>query len=396
MVVETFDAIVVGAGPAGSTTAYRLARAGARVLLIDRARFPRDKPCGGGLTIRAVRELPVDVEPVVEQVVDRMVVRLNYGTHFERGGRRELIQMTQRRRLDHFLAERAAEAGAAFRDGVRVRGLEVDEAGATVDLDGDRVRGNVVVGADGANGVVAKSVGIETRYVDGVAYEGNVVYEADEAKRYRSLALIELGIIPGGYGWLFPKGDHANVGVGGWESEGPRLRDHLSRLCREYGIAESRIESLRGHRLPLRRAGARPVLGRTLLVGDAAGLVDPLTGDGMYEAFVSSRLASGAILDVLAGRAASLDPYVERLRAAVAPQASAAWGAKIALDRFPRTFFTLARAPLVWRVVESLMRGDVSHPGAAKGLGRAPLKLVERLARAAGDPGAAYRLEAAG
>jgi hypothetical protein len=115
----------------------------------------------------------------------------------------------------------------------------------------------------------------------------------------------------------------------------------------------------------------------------------------MYEAFVSSRLASEAILDLLSGRAETFDPYVQRLRDAIAPQASAAWGAKIALDRFPKTFFTLARAPLVWRVVESLMRGDVSHPGAAKGFGRAPLKLVERLARAAGDPGRAYRLEAA-
>jgi geranylgeranyl reductase family protein len=394
--MERFDAIVVGAGPAGSTSAYRLARAGARVLLVDRARFPRDKPCGGGLTIRAVRELPVDPEPVVEDVVDRMGIRLSYGPHFERGGRRPLVLMTQRRRLDHFLAERAVEAGAEFRDGVRVRGVELEEGTATVDLDGMRAEAQVVVGADGANGVVAKAVGIETGYVHGVAYEGNVRYEPAEEERWRGKALIELGIVPGGYGWVFPKGDHANVGVGGWESEGPRLRDHLSRLCREHGIEEARVESLRGHRLPLRRPGTVPVRGRALLVGDAAGLVDPLTGDGMYEAFVSSRLASAAILDLLAGRAASLEAYAATLRDAVAQQASAAWGAKIALDRFPRTFFTLARAPLVWRVVEAIMRGDVSHPGAARGLGRAPLRLVERLAVAAGDPGRGYRLEAAG
>jgi geranylgeranyl reductase family protein len=393
--VERFDAIVVGAGPAGSTTAYRLARAGARVVLVDRARFPRDKPCGGGLTLRAVRELPVDPEPVVEHVVDRMALRLNYGSRFERGGRRPLVLMTQRRRLDHFLAERAAQAGADFRDGVRVRALELDGDGATVDVDGARLRGDVVVGADGANGVVARAAGIETRYAHGVAYEGNVAYRGDEEERYRGKALIELGIVPGGYGWLFPKGDHANVGVGGWESEGPKLREHLWRLCREYGIAPERVKALRGHRLPLRRPGACPAHGRAILVGDAAGLVDPLTGDGMYEAFVSSRLASEAILDLLVGRAETFDLYVQRLRDAIAPQASAAWGAKIALDRFPRTFFTLARAPLVWRVVESLMRGDVSHPGAARGFGRAPLKLVERLARAAGDPGRAYRLEAA-
>lgn len=393
--MESFDAIVVGAGPAGSTSAYRLARAGASVLLLDRARFPRDKPCGGGLTIRAVRELPVDVAPVVEDVVDRMELRLRYGSRFERGGSRPLVLMTQRRRLDNFLAQEAAAAGADFRDGVRAREIQSDAGGVTVSFDGGRATAPVLIGADGANGVAARLVGIDTAYVHGVAYEGNVTYRDNEARRFRGKALIELGIVPGGYGWLFPKGDHANVGVGGWESEGPRLRDHLQRLCRAYGIPYARVEKLRGHRLPLRRAGANPVRGRTLLVGDAAGLVDPLTGDGMYEAFVSSRLASETILDFLGGPAATLDRYADALREAIAAQASASWGAKIALDRFPRTFFALARAPYVWRVVESLMRGDVSHPGAAKGFGRAPLQLVDRLARAAGDPGRPFRLEAA-
>lgn len=392
--MERFDAIVVGAGPAGSTTALRLARAGARVLLADRARFPRDKPCGGGLTIRAVRELPVAVDPVVEDVVDRMELRLRYASSFVRGGRRPLVLMTQRRRLDHFLAEQAAAAGADFRDGVRVREVELDEAGGTVVLDGTRARAPVVVGADGANGLTARAAGIETGYVYGVAYEGNVSYAGAEEGRFRGRAVLELGVVPGGYGWVFPKGDHANVGVGGWESEGPRLREHLSRLCREHAIDEARVEQLRGHRLPLRRPGAHPVRGRALLVGDAAGLVDPLTGDGMYEAFISSRLAARSILELLGGQADALESYARGLRGAIAPQAAASWGAKIALDRFPRAFFMLARAPLVWRVVESLVRGDVSHPGAARGLGRAPLRLVERLAVAAGDPGRPYRLEA--
>jgi geranylgeranyl reductase family protein len=392
--MDRFDAIVVGAGPAGSTTAYRLARAGARVLLLDRTCFPRDKPCGGGLTIRAVRELPVDVTPVVEDVVDRMVLRLRYGPRFERGGRQPLVLMTQRRRLDHFLVAAAADAGAEVRDGVRVRGLEPDDRGVTASFDGGNARAAVVVGADGANGITARAAGIDTSYVQGVAYEGNVSLDAAGGEGHRGRALIELGIVPGGYGWIFPKGDHVNVGVGGWEAEGPHLRDHLRRLCREHRISPGDVADLRGHRLPLRRAGARPASGRTLLVGDAAGLVDPLTGDGMYEAFVSSRLAAEAIVGFLAGDTGALDGYPHALARAVGPQASASWGAKIALDRFPRTFFSLARAPFVWRVVESLMRGDVPHPGAARGLGRAPLKLVERLARAAGDPGRAYRLEA--
>ena len=139
--MERFDVAVVGAGPAGSTTAYRLARAHARVLLIDKSRFPRDKPCGGGLTMRAVHQLPFSVEPVVEDRVTRIRCRLKYRRVMNRESEHVLCLMTQRRRLDEFLVEQAVEAGATFRDGVRVeiesdRRIRVDgrplEVGALV------------------------------------------------------------------------------------------------------------------------------------------------------------------------------------------------------------------------------------------------------------------------
>jgi geranylgeranyl reductase family protein len=364
--VERFDVAVIGAGPAGSATAIHLARAGAKTLLIDKACFPRDKPCGGGLTLRAVRELPVDPAPVVEHEVDRMEFRLGRRSRFERRGRRgPFVLMTQRRRLDHYLAQQAAGAGADFRDGVKMPLESIDA--------------EVVVGADGANGTTAKAFGLGGPIVHGVAYEGNAPYD----DRYKGLALIELGSIPGGYGWIFPKGNHLNVGVGGWESEGPHLRDHLAALCRRHAIDVDTLQGLRGHRLPLRRAGFVLARGRALLVGDAAGLVDPLTGDGLYEAFVSARLAAEAALDVLAGREQTVEPYTARLLQAIGPLAGASWGAKLALDRFPRTVFTLARMPLVWPVVERLVRGDISAPAEARGLSRPPLKAIAALARLA-------------
>jgi geranylgeranyl reductase family protein len=391
--VERFDAIVVGAGPAGSTTAYRLAAAGARVLLLDKARFPRDKPCGGGLTIRAVRQLPVSPRPVVEHVVDRLGFRLRYGTRFERRSREPIVLMTQRRRLDHYLVEQAVAAGAEFRDGVKVTDVRADEQGASATVDGIPVVAPVLVGADGVNGTTRKALGLGGDYVLGVAFEGNVAREV-VGNRFDGLAEFELGTIPGGYAWIFPKGDHVNVGVGGWEREGPTLREHLGVLCRAHGIAEESVQELRGHRLPLRRAGSVAARGRALLVGDAAGLVDPLSGDGMYEAFVSSRIAAEAIGDVLAGRAAGLEAYNERLSKALAMYVAASWGAKIALDRYPRLTFTLGRLPIAWGAVERMLNGDLSDPSKEKGAGRYALKLIERLARAAGDPGAGYRAEA--
>src|SRR4029453_15545545 len=114
---EGFEAVLGGAGPAGSAAAFCLSRAHARVLLVDKARFPRDKPCGGGLTYRALRLLPFSVDPVVEDEVDTFELGLAYRQRFERRTSRPLIAMTQRRRLDAYLVEQAREAGAEFRDG---------------------------------------------------------------------------------------------------------------------------------------------------------------------------------------------------------------------------------------------------------------------------------------
>ena len=375
--VERFDAIVVGAGPAGSTAAYRLAGGGARVLLLDRARFPRDKPCGGGLTYRAVRQLPVPVDPVVEDRVHRFELGFRYGRRFERRSEAPIVLMTQRRRLDAFLAEQAAAAGADFRDGVRASVLEQDEAGVTVRFDGGgAASAPVAIGADGVNGLAARALGLAGARSHGVALEGNVAH-VHAREDYRGRAVVELGTVPGGYAWVFPKGDHVNVGVGGWESEGPRLREHLERACEGYGLPAEQLESVRGYRLPMRSAGARARGGRVLLAGDAAALVDPLSGDGMYEAFVSARLASECVLG------GDLEAYEPSLARELGRTLSASWKAKHALERFPRLVFGIAELPPVWGFVSAFLRGELKHPGEARGIVRAPLRLVETLGRQA-------------
>jgi geranylgeranyl reductase family protein len=371
--VERFDVAVIGAGPAGSTTAYRLARARARVLLVDKAAFPRDKPCGGGLTMRAVRQLPFSVEPVVEDRITRARCRLRYGPVIERESSQVLCLMTQRRRLDEFLVGQAVEAGAEFRDGVRVS-IESD---TRIRVDGQPITVDAVVGADGANGITARTLGLGGSIVNGVALEGNLPYERLPQDAWRGMLVLELAVVPGGYGWIFPKGDHVNVGVGGWGEEGPRLRQHLRLLCEHYGIELRHLTDVRGHRLPMRRPGTVLARGRALLVGDAAGVLDPVSGDGIYEALVTSRLAADHLLGD------KLNAYADAVHRELDPLSSAGWGAKRALDRFPRAVFTIMRLPVTWRVLEKLMLGEVAHPGEARGAGRTAMKLIQALSHAA-------------
>jgi flavin-dependent dehydrogenase len=203
--------------------------------------------------------------------------------------------------------------------------------------------------------------------------------------------LLEIGVIRGGYGWVFPKGDHVNVGVGGNESEGPKLRRELERLCEEYGVDPASAVDTRGYRLPMRRPSSRLADGTAAVIGDAAGLVDPFSGDGMYEAFLSAQLLTDAALDVLAGRAESLAPYEAAVQRRITPLTAAGWGAKAAFERFPRTTFALARLPVTFRTLERLLRGELGHPGAARGVERAAIRVIYAVARRAGDPGRAYR-----
>jgi geranylgeranyl reductase family protein len=363
--MESYDVAIVGGGPAGATAAYRLASAGASVLVLDKATFPRDKPCGGGVTGRAARQLPFSIGPVVEEVVDRMECGLRYRSHVIRRARAPLAYMTQRRRLDHFLLQKAAEAGAEVREGETADARELDA--------------RIVIGADGCNGSSAKQLGLADGVVHGVALEANYPYEA----RYAGAIVLEIAVIRGGYGWIFPKGDHLNVGVGGNAEEASKLRTELRRMCEAYGIDPEAATDTRGYRLPMRLPRTLLARGTTAVIGDAAGLVDPFSGDGMYEAFLSAKLVTNAALDVLAGRAESLDAYQAAVERRIVPLTRAGWGAKGAFERFPRTTYALARLPVTFRALEKLLQGELLAPGAARGKERVAIRAIYAVSRAA-------------
>ncbi len=358
-----YDAIVIGAGPAGSTAARLLARSGAKVIMLDRASFPRDKPCGGGVTIQAANELDIALTPVIERTITKAQVSFRLGGAFHREWPHPLAYMTQRCRLDAYLAEMACEAGADFRDAAQVRELEAHGSHVIVRSNGDTLRARTVIGADGANGITAQALGfISEQRRAAVALEGDATIQNGSASRWEDAIALDMGAVPGGYGWLFPKGDHVNVGVGGWKYIGPALRERLSELCAFLDLDVAKLTNLRGHHLPLRDAGAPIARGNSLLVGDAAGLVDPLSGEGIHAAFLSGRLAAEAIQRYLAGDADDLTSYEAAVDRQVMSEIEISYKLQAVLFRFARPSVAVLRhSDRFWGRLCGLIRGETTY-----------------------------------
>ena len=357
------DVVVVGAGPGGSTAAREIAVRGASVVLLDRARFPRDKPCGGAVSMRCAELLPFDLSPIVEHVVTGAQLRLRSGASVARDFDGVLTYMTRRSRFDHFLVERAREAGVDFRDGRTVDRVErLYDGGYHITAGGETYSVRALVGADGANGVVATALGFERPPDGAIAIEANIAYRhGDGAPQWLDgRVALQLGSMPGGYGWVFPKGDHMNVGVGGWTAvTGKQLRGALRELCRAYDLDPEAMFGMRGHHLPMSRAGAPVTSGAAALVGDAAGLVDPLSGEGIYAAVASGVALAPAVEDFLAGRTGSLAGYQRTVERELEPDLAASRALMEILHAWPWPWVRLMqRSGGFWRRFGGVLRGE--------------------------------------
>ena len=366
--MSSYDVIVAGAGPAGSTAARLLAQHGASVLLLDKHRFPRDKPCGGGVTMRAAASQDIDLTPVAEQTIYGARFSLRLGESFDRRFRAPLTYMTQRRHLDSFLAERAAEAGADFHDGDAIRevnvagGFSLPRGRVRVTAQRDKHTASILIGADGANGLVGRTFGLRRQFEEAVALEGNVDYPAGIPDHWREVVGLDLGGLAGGYGWVFPKGDHLNVGVGCWKYAGFTLRPKLADLCLRYGFDPEGLTGLRGYHLPVRVAGSPIARGPVAVAGDAAGLVDPLTGEGIHMAFESGRLAAKQAMRVLGGEAEDMSGYERAVDRRLQAELTVSRKLQELFQFAPPPYMLLMRhSEKFWLLFAHILRGELTY-----------------------------------
>ena len=269
-----YDVIIVGAGPAGATLAYELAKAKIRVLLLEKDKLPRYKACAGGISVKTANLLAFNIGSVVERVIYGARLSYKFDNKLTRFYDKPIAYMVTRDKFDHLLGKRAQDAGAELVDGQKVVQLEMKSGRVRVSTENNAFFTDVVVGADGANSVVTKGLGLARDFHYGVGLEAEVYVAQDNLSKWDSLMGFDLGTIPGGYGWLFPKENCLSIGVAGHIRFNKKLRPYLKRLLRSYNLANCQIKTFRGALIPVRKKGMPIVSDRGLLIGDAAGLID--------------------------------------------------------------------------------------------------------------------------
>ncbi|SPE19953.1 Geranylgeranyl reductase [Burkholderiales bacterium] len=363
MTIETngsFDVLIAGAGPAGAYLGYLLARQGIGVAIIDKSPMPRDKVCGGGLSRKAVELLDFDITPAVHRWIR--------GARLSFQDRSSIVKdidppagcTVLRRQFDYLLLERACAAGAKFYAQTPFVGLRT--AGETVEVQTGRGAFccRLLIGADGVGSTVRRKVFGRriVRYVP--ALETLVPLVAGAATPFDQRVLFDFGAVPHGYGWIFPKRDHLNIGVySPWGGE--HLREHLaSFIARQEGLRLPADAKYLGSAIPVKNAPGLFQGDRVWLLGDAAGFADGLFGEGIYFALKSAALAAQALQETRV--APNNMRYTQLVRQRLLPDLRASQWMGKALFAFPRLAFThLVSNPRMNDCFAGLISGAVGY-----------------------------------
>lgn len=298
---RTWDVVVVGGGPAGSAAAIAARKAGASVLLLEREALPRYKLCGGGLLQITVDSLPEGFTPPLRAEVDTVTF-----TRAGRGLRRQrangpVLRMVYRQEFDAALVDHARSLGVEVRDRCTVRELREDDDAVTVVTADGGERAAIVVGADGSAGRSSRHVGARFDQVD-LGLETEFALSPAQQREWSRRVHLDWGPHPGSYGWAFPKGEQLTVGVILDRARGADGKKYLADLVTALGLDGTPAVSSGGHLTHCRAVDSPVARGRVLLAGDAAGLLEPWTREGISFAVRSGTLAGQAAAQVVAGR----------------------------------------------------------------------------------------------
>lgn len=383
---ERADLIVVGAGPGGSNAAAVALAAGMSVVQIDKATFPRVKPCAGGMTMKACHALRLDYVPSIRGTE----LRVEFNLWGQRGHRfthhaRPIAHLVSRPDFDNALVEQNLRAGTlALYTGERVveAGYDVTRFAREFVVGTSRrtVRAPQLIAADGAYSTVNRVFQVARPQATAVAIEVNIARAAVEGGTEKTMCF-DFGAVESGYGWVFPKDDHWSVGLYTYRRGLKGMRERLTRYIAAKGLSPRPSAALefQAHQVPVGGYRFARAAAPVYVVGDAGGFADALTGEGIYHAVESGRLAGEtAVAAHRRGAAADAAVYHRRLWRTVLPDTALTYHASRLFYGHMRAGVAALAAPGVWRV---LVEGYTDGATMSRSIAWAPRYLTRSLVR---------------
>ncbi|MBT8378044.1 MAG: geranylgeranyl reductase family protein [Ignavibacteria bacterium] len=294
------DVIVIGAGVAGSTAAHHLANAGAKVLVFEKAKLPRYKTCGGGVIKRAADLLPFSIDSVVERKLSQVdIFHHEVKLRFKVERNDPVIFMVMRADFDNFIISKAEEKGAIIQDESEVLGLQNLNDFVEVKTRNEKHKARFVIAADGATGFSAKLNETNYNLLKVAALEVEVTTKQEVFERYKDSTRFDYGILPYGYAWVFPKKEHLSIGAAFMKKTDKSIHKWLDKYFEILNIQQKDIlkKEKHGYFIPLFSNEKKYYSGRVLFSGDALGLADPITAEGISYAIESGWLAAKSIIE---------------------------------------------------------------------------------------------------
>ncbi|OGJ88327.1 MAG: hypothetical protein A2268_05455 [Candidatus Raymondbacteria bacterium RifOxyA12_full_50_37] len=293
-----FNVIVIGAGPAGAAAAWRLVKNNLSVCVLEKESLPRGKPCGGGITGRAMRAMPCDMVQCAGKAFTSVSMNdMSAGLRFTVSRAKPVITTVLRPMFDHELVRQAMDAGAELRDKTLVTGLRYGNGCIEV-LSGDqRFSASWVIGADGAFGKTSQWAGWKKRPRLAPAINAEIMTPDAIPLHLEQSPRFDFGVIDHGYAWFFPKQDGCSLGLVSLGKKGANLSGKLKTYIQTLGFGSAAKPVVSGAAIPIGPIPGGFVKKRIILTGDAAGLADPLTCEGISNALKSGTHAAEAIIE---------------------------------------------------------------------------------------------------
>lgn len=362
-----YDVIVAGAGPAGSSAAALLAREGLSVLLLEKSKHPRHKSCGGGLSARLLPFLDDDVKTLIEQTVYQLSFRFKE-KEVAFSSETPVAYLVRRTRFDAYLTDRAKAAGAEVRQESPVLHWHERPEGVEVESRAGKATASFLIAADGGNSRIARQLYPQWERAFAFSLESETprsgalnISKMKWESQYRDAVFIDL-TVSRGYGWIFPKADEAAIGVAGFKGKEKRPHDLYKDFLKRNALPSASATAPHGCALPIyRRPGFPLAKGRTLLVGDAGCLVDPLFGEGIYYAVRSGQMAARAVISALKEET-PIQVYDDEIRARFYPEFDVAGKIAYWVYAFPWLFLEANRRhPNAMELYLGVLRGERSY-----------------------------------